>query len=124
VYEIGSPIFEKTVIRLGNGKEFVIKAHHVSAQNKYMQSAQLNGKPLDKPWFFHADIADGGALELEMADQPNVQWGSAPQDAPPSLSSSRAPMPELATRSTQQAPFGVTPARETSGVRLAHAVTR
>lgn len=86
VYEIGSPIFERTTIRLGNGKLFKIEAHQVSAQNKYIQSAQLNGKPLDRPWFRHADIANGGTLVLEMGPRPNLAWGSAPQDAPPSMS--------------------------------------
>jgi predicted alpha-1,2-mannosidase len=94
VYEIGSPIFEKSVIRLANGKQFTIIAHHVSAQNKYIQSAQLNGKPLDKPWFHHSDIADGGTLILEMANHPNMQWGSGVDDAPPSMSSEGATLVE------------------------------
>jgi predicted alpha-1,2-mannosidase len=89
VYEIGSPIFEKTTIRLGNGKDFTIIAHHVSAQNKYIQSAQLNGKPLNKPWFSQSDLANGGTLILEMAPNPNMQWGSAPEDAPPSMTASK-----------------------------------
>lgn len=83
VYEIGSPIFERSVVHLANGKQFTIVAHHVSAQNKYIQSAQLNGKPLNKPWFDHSDVANGGTLTLEMVDRPNVQWGSAPEAAPP-----------------------------------------
>ncbi|MEO6817393.1 MAG: glycoside hydrolase domain-containing protein, partial [Edaphobacter sp.] len=86
VYEIGSPIFAKSSIRMANGKEFTIVANHVSAQNKYIQSAQLNGKSLDKAWFPHAAIANGGTLVLEMGDKPNKQWGSAPADAPPSMS--------------------------------------
>jgi predicted alpha-1,2-mannosidase len=86
VYEIGSPIFEKTAMRLGNGKLFTITADHVSAQNKYIQSALLNGKPLHRPWFRHADISNGGTLVLEMGPRPNYMWGSAPQDAPPSMS--------------------------------------
>ena len=45
MYEIGSPIFDKSGIHLANGKQFTTVAHHVSAQNKYIQSAQLNGKP-------------------------------------------------------------------------------
>jgi putative alpha-1,2-mannosidase len=61
-------------------------AHHVSDRNKYIQSVQLNGRPLSKPWFQHSDIADGGTLILEMADKPNTQWDSAPEDAPPSMS--------------------------------------
>jgi predicted alpha-1,2-mannosidase len=86
MYEIGSPIFEKSTIRLGNGKVFTITAHNVSAANKYIQSAMVNGRPLNKPWFSQADIANGGTLVLEMGDQPNRAWGSAPDDAPPSMS--------------------------------------
>jgi len=86
VYEIGSPIFSKSTIRLGNGKQFTVVAHHVSDRNKYIQSAQLNGRPLNKPWFEQSDIANGGTLILEMTDKPNMQWGSAPEDAPPSMS--------------------------------------
>ena len=87
VYEIGSPIFKKSAIRLGGGKEFTIIAAHVSPRNKYIQSAVLNGRPLDKPWFLHSEIASGGTLVLEMGDRPNVNWGSAEKDAPPSMSS-------------------------------------
>ena len=86
VYEIGSPIFEKSSIRMANGKEFTIVANHVSARNKYIQSAQLNGKILETPWFAHAAIANGGSLVLEMGDRPNKTWGSAPAEAPPSMS--------------------------------------
>jgi predicted alpha-1,2-mannosidase len=86
VYEIGSPIFQKTTIRLGNGKFFTIIAKGVSARNKYIQSALLNGKPLNRPWFSHADIADGATLVLKMSEQPNPEWGSAPNEAPPSMS--------------------------------------
>ena len=86
VYEIGSPIFQKTTIRLGNGKLFTILADGVSAQNKYIQSAQLDGKPLNQAWFPHAAIANGGTLILKMGAKPNVHWGNAPEDAPPSMS--------------------------------------
>lgn len=89
VYEIGSPIFSKTVIRLGPGKLFTILADHVSARNKYIQSAELNGKPLDRAWFPHSAIANGGTLVLEMGDRPNTKWGSRPEDAPPSMSNER-----------------------------------
>jgi putative alpha-1,2-mannosidase len=74
-------------VHLGNGKEFAIVARHVSSRNKYIQSAELNGKPLERPWFRHSDIANGGTLVLEMGDQPNMGWGSSANDAPPSMSS-------------------------------------
>jgi predicted alpha-1,2-mannosidase len=94
VYEIGSPIFEKTTIQLENGKQFTILANRVSARNKYIQSAKLNGKPLTRAWFWHSDIAEGGTLLLEMSDKPNTQWGSALEDAPPSMTGT-APRPDI-----------------------------
>jgi predicted alpha-1,2-mannosidase len=98
VYEIGSPIFEKVKIRGADGKAFSIIANHVSARNKYIQSAQLNGKPLRRPWFRHSDISDGGSLILEMGDKPNLQWGNLPEDAPP-LTMETLPGSDAASRS-------------------------
>src|SRR5260370_628403 len=69
VYEIGSPIFEKSSIRMANGKEFTIIANHVSARNKYIQSAQLNVKNLERPWFADRAIANEGSVLLEMGDK-------------------------------------------------------
>ena len=90
-YEIGSPIFEKFTITLDNkyykGKTFTIEARNTSDKNRYVQSASLNGKPLTKPWVYHADLVAGGKLVLEMGDKPNENWGSKPSDAPPSMSS-------------------------------------
>jgi predicted alpha-1,2-mannosidase len=85
VWEIGSPIFARSEVRLGNGKLFTIVAHGVSARNKYIQSAQLNGKALNRAWFAHSDIANGGTLTLEMGDKPNMRWGADAGDAPPSM---------------------------------------
>ena len=86
VYEIGSPIFQKSAIELGQGKTFTILAPNVSRSNKYIQSAELNGAPLTKAWFEHAAIANGGTLILHMGPAPNKTWGAGPDDAPPSMS--------------------------------------
>jgi predicted alpha-1,2-mannosidase len=89
-YEIGSPLFEKATINLDptyySGKTFTIEAHNVSAKNRYIQSAILDGKPWTKTWFYHSDLVDGGSLVLEMGPEPNKAWGSKPEDAPPSMS--------------------------------------
>ena len=42
-YVIGSPLFEKVSIDLDNGKRFTVVAKNNSADNKYIQSATLNG---------------------------------------------------------------------------------
>jgi putative alpha-1,2-mannosidase len=85
-YIIGSPIFNEVTIHLGGGKDFVIVANNNSDKNIYIQSATLNGKAFNKPWFTHADIAKGGRLVLNMGPAPNKKWGSAPDAAPPSMS--------------------------------------
>ena len=82
-YDIGSPVFDKATIHLRNGKDFVIVAHHTSHENKYVQSIRLNGKLLNQVWFRHADIANGGTLELTMGDTPNISLGSAVASFPP-----------------------------------------
>ena len=84
-YIIGSPIFDKVTIHLGKGKDFSIIAKRNSARNIYIQSATLNGKSLEKPWFSHSDIANGGKLEFLMGPSPNKNWGSTPEAAPPSM---------------------------------------
>lgn len=85
-YILGSPIFNKVTIHMGNGKVFEIVAHNNSVKNLYIQSATLNGKPWNKPWFSHADIARGGKLVLEMGPKANKAWGAALDDAPLSMS--------------------------------------
>ncbi|MFN8254336.1 MAG: GH92 family glycosyl hydrolase [Bacteroidales bacterium] len=85
-YVIGSPLFEKTTIQLANGKKFTIIAKNVSKQNKYIQTAKLNGIDWNKAWFTHTDMMKGGILELTMGPKPNKSWGSNEESAPPSMS--------------------------------------
>ncbi len=85
-YEIGSPLFSQTKIALPNGKTFTITANGVSAQNKYIQSATLNGKPLNHAWLDHAEIVNGGTLVFEMGPTPNKTWGTDPSAEPISFS--------------------------------------
>jgi predicted alpha-1,2-mannosidase len=84
VYNIGSPVFEQVKIKLANGKVFTIDAPGSSDTKKYIQSATLNGKPLNMPWFTHQAVLDGSVLKLVMGEAPNKQWGSGVEDAPPS----------------------------------------
>jgi predicted alpha-1,2-mannosidase len=82
IYTIGSPWFSKSTLQLPDGKKFIISAPKCSEINKYIQSAKLNGKVLEGPWFAHADIMTGGVLELEMVAYPNKVWGSDPKNIP------------------------------------------
>jgi len=79
-YNIGSPVFNHIKIRLSNGNIFEIEAQNVSDDNKYIQSATLNGVTWNKPWFNHNDIINGGKLVLVMGEKANKNWGT---DSPP-----------------------------------------
>ncbi|MFM2091092.1 MAG: hypothetical protein RLZZ127_1581, partial [Planctomycetota bacterium] len=95
------PLFKNSTIRLGNGKTFTIEADQVGDTFLYIASATLNGKPYDRSWIRHAQIADGGTLSLRLTDTP-TSWGTS--DVPPSVSTDAkamyiAPMPENDTGS-------------------------
>ena len=77
-YVIGSPIVRSATLSLdpkfATGKSFTVFAPKASSQNVYVQSAKLNGKPLDRPWVTHAEIVAGGTLELDMGMLPMHLW--------------------------------------------------
>lgn len=66
IYSIGRPIFDEVVMNLPNGEKFKVITKNNRAANKYLQSATLNGRSLDEPFFTHSDIVAGGTLEFEM----------------------------------------------------------
>jgi len=78
-YQINSPTFDRATILLDpayfKGETFVIEAVDNSAANLYIQSAELNGQPLDRPWITHEEITSGGTLRLQMGPDPS-SWGS------------------------------------------------
>ena len=74
IYSIGRPMFDHVTIKLTNGKQFVVNAKNVSKQNKYIQSATLNGRELKSPFVSHQDIMNGAVLEFVMGDK-SSKWG-------------------------------------------------
>jgi predicted alpha-1,2-mannosidase len=84
MYFIGSPLFDKAILHLQNGKTFTIIANHNMPQEYYIESAKLNGEPFDKIYISHDDIMNGGELEFEMGSAPNYDWGTSEDSRPPS----------------------------------------
>lgn len=77
-FALGSPLFDKITIRLNDryykGKEFVIETRNNSKQNDYVQSMNLNGKPLTDTRIPFSEIVQGGHLVLEMGNQPKDRY--------------------------------------------------
>ncbi|MFH5883646.1 GH92 family glycosyl hydrolase [Halalkalibaculum sp. DA3122] len=78
-WEITTPIFDKVTIHLDaeyySGKTFTIHVEGDPKENVYIQSARLNGKPLNRYWIRHEEIVEGGELTLEVGPEPNEKWG-------------------------------------------------
>jgi predicted alpha-1,2-mannosidase len=89
VYLIGSPAIPEVTLHVGEGKTFIIEAKGTSAANPYIQSARLNGKPLNRAWLTHEEIAAGGRILFEMGPKP-AKWATG---APPPSSSDIAGAP-------------------------------
>lgn len=68
-YAVGSPLFDRIVIRPEGGRPFTIIAEGNSPQNVYVESAELDGKPLDTMLIPHSAITYGGTLRLRMTSR-------------------------------------------------------
>ncbi|MGI4755736.1 MAG: GH92 family glycosyl hydrolase [Janthinobacterium lividum] len=86
VYLLGTPAIPEATIAVSPGKSLHLVANGAGADglNRYIQSATLNGKPLNRAWFHHAEIANGGELVLQMGSAPSETWSQG--TLPPSAS--------------------------------------
>jgi predicted alpha-1,2-mannosidase len=84
-YVFGTPLFDRAVIDMGGNRTLTIEAIRSSPADKYVQSVTLNGKPYDKAWFPHSAVAQGGKIVFRMGSRPNLQFASAEDAAPPSM---------------------------------------
>lgn len=82
IYALGSPLFDRATIHLENGKTFTVEAMKSGPGDVYVQSASLNGKPLDRVWIAHKEIVDGGVLRFRLGPRPNEKWGTGGIPAP------------------------------------------
>jgi predicted alpha-1,2-mannosidase len=80
-YVIGSPLFTRVTLNLPNGKRFEISAPNNAAHDVYIQSATLDGGPLNAPVITYAQIEAGGKLEFVMGPKPST-WAAGWQPQP------------------------------------------
>jgi predicted alpha-1,2-mannosidase len=80
-YDLSSPLFDKVVIHLDPayypGRTFTIETKGNASGNVYIQSALLNGRPMNTARLPHAAIANGGRLVIRLGSKPNERWGLA-----------------------------------------------
>ena len=69
LYAIGSPSIDHAVLKVANGKQFIIDVKNQSDKNVYVKKIELNGKIL-KGWFLnYEEIIQGGNLVFYMSDK-------------------------------------------------------
>jgi predicted alpha-1,2-mannosidase len=72
-YQIGTPRFDEMTVALAGGKALRIHAPSAEAGKFYVRAVRLNGKPIDRTYLSHEEIAGGGDLSFEMSDSPAPQ---------------------------------------------------
>ena len=78
LYLVASPLFSKATVKLGDGEKLIVTAAGLSDKNVYVQSAKLNGQPLNRCWFRHTEISKGGTLEFQMGSEGGKWPGNGP----------------------------------------------
>lgn len=68
-YIFGSPLVDEATLQLPEGKTFRIKALHNSAENKYIERIELNGKPYTEKGISYATLMQGGELVFYMTNK-------------------------------------------------------
>ncbi len=91
-YELVSPLFSRIVVALRApypGKALTIEASSNPESTPYIQSVTFDSHNHARNWIPLHDLSSGGTLRFVLGTKPNTAWGSAPEDAPPSLSEAR-----------------------------------
>ncbi len=94
VLAIGSPLFERAIVRLAGGRKLriVASAPLATARAPYIQSMQLDGRAYGRPWTTFCALAHGATLAYRLGVHPNRNWGASAAALPPSFGTKR-PMP-------------------------------
>lgn len=75
-FQVGAPLFDKVTIRLNKayypGKTFVIESKKQAADDCYVQTVALNGKPQESIQLPFNEVVKGGKLTLQLDSKPNT----------------------------------------------------
>lgn len=75
-YYLHGPRVPRLEFKVAGNKTFAITAENAGGANLYVQSATLDGVPLEAPRIHHADILAGSTLAFVMGPHPSA-WGTA-----------------------------------------------
>ncbi len=107
VLAIGSPLFRRATLRLGNGRKVRISASAFAPSKRgkrgdprlvplsisrapYIQGVRFNGHAYGQPWTTFCALARGAELTYRLGARPNRAWGDSAAALPPSFGPGRA----------------------------------
>lgn len=80
-FAITTPLFEKSVVKLANGKTLTILANNPQ-QNRFISRVELNGQPIKANYVTYSQLMSGGELRFTLSDQPNRKRGTSQECFP------------------------------------------
>ena len=81
-YAMGSPLFQKILVKLENGKTIQIEAPNNNKQTRYVDDVKVNGKSVSRTWLEHDELTKGATIKFQMSSKPNTKRGTGEKDAP------------------------------------------
>lgn len=81
-YAMGSPLFQKILVKLENGKTIQIEAPDNNKQTRYVKDVKVNGKSVSRTWLEHDELTKGATIKFQMSSKPNTKRGTDDKDAP------------------------------------------
>ena len=88
-YVLGAPLFKKITLNLENGKKVILNAPENSAENRYIQEMNVDGKSYTKNFLSHSELMKGTIINFKMGATPNIKRGTNLEDLPYSFSNEK-----------------------------------
>jgi len=90
VLTVNTPMFDKTVVKLGNGKNLTINAdgaqtgRNYQTGKKYINGMKINDTSTTKTWFDYSILNNDTVIDYDIGTGVHNDWGTGDDDAPPS----------------------------------------
>ncbi len=82
-FTIGTPMFKRVTMRLGNGRTLEISS---KGEGVYVRGVRVNGMPHASSWLKLTELkAQENTIEFELQSAPDHVWATKPAELPPSF---------------------------------------
>lgn len=72
LYQLGAPLFKEAEVMVGD-QILKITTKNYAPENIYVKQVWINDTPLDRTWFKHDEIRNGGTIKFEMINESQLK---------------------------------------------------